>query len=160
SVTLLLLIACMNIAALLLSRTVARHHEIAVRFSLGASRFSVAAQLLTEVLILALAGAALGLVLAGVGSRVFRALAGNLPRIDEIGLNWTIVIYSLICAVMTTLLCGVFPAIRGTRRSLALSLAHGGRSQVTGRNPLQLLLVGVQIGLAVTLLTGAALLLR
>lgn len=160
SVSLLLLIACINIAALLLSRTVARQHEISVRLSLGASRISIAAHLLTEVLVLAVAGATLGLLIAAGASQVFRALARNLPRIDEIGLNWSIVIYSLICAVVTTLLCGLFPAIRGTRRSLALSLAHGGRSYVTGRNPLQLLLVGVQIALAVTLLTGAGLLLR
>jgi putative ABC transport system permease protein len=160
SVSLLLLIACTNIAALLLSRTVARQHEISVRFSLGASRSSVAAHLLTEVLILAVAGATVGLLVASGASKVFRYLAKDLPRIDEIGLNGNIVIYSLLCAVAATLLCGLFPAIRGTRRNLAVSLSRGGRSQVSGRNPLQLLLVGVQVALAVMLLTGAGLLLR
>ena len=82
----------------------------------------MAAQLLTEVLILALAGAALGLGVAAGASRVFRTLAQDLPRIDEIGLNWRIVLYSLCCAIATTLLCGVFPALRGTRRDLAGSL--------------------------------------
>ncbi|MGH9667007.1 MAG: ABC transporter permease, partial [Bryobacteraceae bacterium] len=160
SVSLLLLIACTNIAALLLSRAAGRRHEISVRFSLGASRASVAAQLLTEVLVLALAGAALGLLVAAAASRVFRVLAKDLPRIEEIGLDWRIVLYSLACAIAVTLLCGIFPAIRATRRSLAGSLAHGGRSQVSGRNPVQFVLVGVQVALAVTLLAGAGLLLR
>src|SRR5262249_53712840 len=102
SVTLLLLVACTNIAALLLSRGAGRQHEIAVRFSLGASRASVAAQLLTEVFLLALAGAGLGLGLAAATARVFRALARDLPRVDEIGLDWRIVAYALLCAVAAT----------------------------------------------------------
>ena len=160
SVSLLLLIACTNIAALLLSRATGRRHEISVRFSLGASRAAVAAQLLTEVLMLALAGAALGLLLATGASGVFRALAKDLPRIDEIGLNFRVVCYSLACAIGTTLICGLYPAIRGTRRDLAGSLAHVGRSQVSGRNPVQFVLVGVQVAFAVTLLAGAGLLVR
>jgi putative ABC transport system permease protein len=160
SVSLLLLIACTNIAALLLSRAAERQHEISVRFSLGASRASVAAQLLTEVLVLALAGAALGLAIAGEASRVFRALAKDLPRVEEIRLDWSIVLYSLACAIAATLLCGIFPAIRGTRRNLAGSMAQAGRSQVSSRNPVQFTLVGVQVALAVMLLAGAGLLLR
>jgi putative ABC transport system permease protein len=160
SVSLLLLIACANIAALLLSRVTGRQHEISVRFSLGASRASVAGQLLIEVLILALAGAVLGLLLATSASAVFRTLARDLPRIDEIGLDSRVVLYSLGCAILTALLCGLLPAIRGTRRNLAGSLAHAGRTQVSRRNPLQFVLVGVQVALAVTLLTGAGLLLR
>jgi predicted permease len=160
SVSLLLLIACTNIAALLLSRAAERQHEISVRFSLGASRASVAAQLLTEVLVLALAGAALGLAIAGEASRVFRALAKDLPRVEEIRLSSGIVLYSLACAIAATLLCGIFPAIRATRRNLAGSLAQAGRSQVSSRNPIQFTLVGVQVALAVMLLAGAGLLLR
>ncbi len=160
SVSLLLLIACTNIAALLLSRAAGRQHEISIRFSLGASRAAVAAQLLTEVLILALAGAGLGLLIATGASEVFRALARDLPRIEEIRLDWRIMLYALACAIIATLLCGLFPAVRGTRRNLADSLAQAGRSQVSGRRPLQLVLVTVQVALAVTLLAGAGLLWR
>src|SRR5262249_21435025 len=94
SVTLLLLIACTNVTALLLSRAAARQHDVSVRFSLGASRTSVAAQLLTEVLLLAVGGASAGLLIAAGASRVFRALARDLPRIDEIGLNANILLYA------------------------------------------------------------------
>ena len=160
SVSLLLLIACTNIAALLLSRAAGRQHEIAVRFSLGASRVSVAGQLLTEVFLLALAGACVGLALAGAAANIFRILAKDLPRVDEIALDWRIVLYALICTVAATLACGLVPAIFGTRRSLSGSLALSGRSQVSGRYPAQFVLVGVQVALAVTLLAGAGLLLR
>ncbi len=160
SVTLLLLIACTNIAALLVSRAAARRQEISVRFSLGASRAAVMGQLLAEVLVLAIAGASLGLLVAGGASRIFRALAKDLPRIDEIGLDGRIVLYALACAVVVTLVCGMLPAVQSTRRKLTVSLAQGGRAQVSSRNPLQFLLVGVQVGLAVTLLAGAGLLLR
>jgi predicted permease len=160
SVSLVLLIACTNVVALLLSRAAARRQEISVRFSLGASRASVAAQLLAEVFVLAIVGAALGLLLAAAASRVFRALAASLPRIEEIGLDWRIVLYSLTCAIAVTLFCGIFPAVRGTRRDLAGSLALAGRSQVSGRSPIQFTLVGVQVALAVTLLAVAGLLLR
>jgi predicted permease len=160
SVSLLLLIACTNIATLLISRAAGRQHEIAVRFSLGASRSSIATQLMTEVLLLSLAGAAAGLGLAAAAARVFSVLAKDLPRVDEIGLDWRIVLYTLICAVAATFACGLVPAVLGTRRKLAGALASSGRSQVSGRHPAQFVLVGVQVALAVTLLAGAGLLLR
>lgn len=160
SVSLLLLIACANIAALLLARSTGRQREISIRYSLGASRLSVAVQLLTEVLVLAVAGAGAGLLLASEAARVFRALATSLPRVEEIRLDGHIVLYSLACAVAVTILCGLLPAIRGTRRDVSRSLAAASRSQVSGRHPLQWLLVGVQVALAVTLLAGAGLLVR
>ena len=126
SVSLLLVIACTNIVTLLLARATQREHEISVRFSLGAPRSALVAQLLTETFVLALAGAPLGLIVAGGVSRVFRTLAGSLPRVDEIHLDMRIVAYSLLCSVVATLLCGVLPAIRGTRRNLSSSLAHTG----------------------------------
>lgn len=160
SVSLLLLIACTNIVSLLLARATQRQHEIAVRYSLGASRGAIIAQLLTESFVLALAGAALGLLVAWGAADIFRALAANLPRIEEIHLNLRVVLYALSCSIVVTLLCGLFPALRGTKRGLSGSLAQSSRTQVSGRNRLQWLLVGVQVALAVTLLAGAGLLLR
>lgn len=160
SVSLLLLIACTNIIALLLSRSAQRQHEISVRFSLGASRGALIAQLLTETFLMALLGSGFGLFLASAASGIFRSLAAQLPRVEEIHLDGRIVLYSLACSVVVTLLCGLVPAVRGTRRSLSGSLAQSSRSQVSGRNPLQWLLVGIQVALAVTLLAGAGLLLR
>ncbi len=160
SVSLLLLIACTNIVALLLARATQRQHEISVRFSLGASRTAVVSQLLTEAFVLAFIGAALGLFVAGGASSVFRSLAGNLPRVEEMRLDGHIVLYSLACSVIATLLCGLIPALRGTRKNMCSSLAQASRTQVSGHNPLQWTLVGVQVTLAVTLLAGAGLLLR
>ncbi len=159
SVTLLLLIACTNIIALLLARMTDREHEISVRYSLGASRGKLITQLLTETFVLSAAGSLLGLFLAATGSKVFRVLAGALPRVDEITLDWRIVGYSLFCALAATFLCGLLPAYRATA-SLSESLAHNSRTQVSKRHPMQWTLVAVQVALAVTLLFGAGLLLR
>ena len=160
SVSLLLLIACSNIAALLLARTAEREHEISVHFSLGASRHAIIAQLLAEVFALALSGSALGLCVAAGALQVFHRLAVNLPRTEEIALNWHVALYSLLCAVATTVLCGLYPAFRGTRRQLAQTLAANARTQTSSRSSLQWLLVGIQVCLAVVLLTGASLLVR
>jgi putative ABC transport system permease protein len=160
SVSLLLLIACTNIVALLLARASQRQHEISVRFSLGASRTAIVSQLLTEVFLLAVTGAVFGLIVAGAASKVFRTLAANLPRVEEIHLDSRIAVYSLGCSVIVTLLCGLFPAIHCARRSIFGSLAQASGTQVSTRHRLQWLLVGVQVALAVTLLAGAGLLVR
>ena len=158
AVSVLLLIASTNIASLLLARTARRHQETAVRFSLGASRAAVTAQLLTESALLALAGAGAGLLLAVGASTAVRTFGPQLPRLDEVGVNARIFLYTLASAGVVTLLCGVFPALRTARG--AGSLIQLGRGQVSARHSLQWLLVGVQVALSVTLLAGAALLLR
>jgi len=160
AVSLLLLIACSNVAALLLARMSGREHEIAIRYSLGAPRLAIILQLLTEVMVLAVMGSLLGIfALAGV-MRGFHVLLRTLPRAEEISLNGTIVLYSLSATLITTFLCGLFPAAHGTRRGLARSLAENGRIQVSSRHRIQWTLVGFQVTLAVTLLIGAGLLLR
>jgi putative ABC transport system permease protein len=160
SVSLLLLIACTNIAALLLTRATGREHETAVRYSLGASRGSIASGILSEVLVLAAAGSMVGLGLAAASSTVFRTLAFNLPRVNEIGLNWRIAAYAFGCAAAVTVLCGVVPALLATRRGLSESLSRGSRTQAGGRHAAHSALVAMQVALAVTLLFGAGLLLR
>lgn len=160
SVTLLLLIACTNVSALLLARMTDRVREISLRFSLGATRRAVVLQLLTECFTLALPGAAVGLLVAIVGTRFLRATAGSLPRAIEIALDWRIAAYTFGCSIAVTVLCGLLPALRGTRRALASDLAGGGRTQVSARNQWQWSLVGLQVSMAAVLLVGSGLLLR
>ncbi len=160
SVSLLLLIACINVAGLLLVRSSQREREIGIRVSIGASRRTVIAQLLTETLVLAMAGASAGLLLAGAASKLFRRMATGVPLLDSIQLDTRIVAYTLATAVLVTLACGLLPAIRATRKDISGVLAQGGRAQVSGRNSFQWLLVGSQVALAVLLLSGAGLLLR
>lgn len=160
AVSLLLLIACTNVAALLLARSSHRRHEISIRFALGASRGAILRQLLTETFLLSLAGATMGLGIAAVAADIFQSLAGSLPRVSEIRLDPAIVLYSLGCSVIVTLLCGLLPAVRTAREGISGSLAETTAGQVSSRNRLQWLLVGVQVALAVTLLAGAGLLVR
>jgi predicted permease len=160
AVSVLLLITCTNVTALLLSRATQRRQEIAIRLSLGATRVTLAGQLLTEAALVALAGGALGLVAATATSAAFRVAAGDMPRMDEIALDWRIVLYTFAVTITVALLCGVLPAIRASRNGLAGAAARGGRTQVSGRNSLQWLLVGTQVALSVMLLAGAGLLVR
>jgi putative ABC transport system permease protein len=158
AVSVLLLIACTNIAALLLSRATKREHEIAIRYSLGASRAAVVVQLLVEVGVLAFAGAAVGVVVATAIAAALGALAPDLPRLDEVAIDARILLYTLVCVVFVTVLCGLIPALRNARGGATLS--SSGRTQVSPRHSLQWSLVGVQVALCVTLLAGAGLLVR
>jgi predicted permease len=158
AVSVLLLIACTNIASLLLARATRREQEVAVRFSLGASRATVIAQLLTESAVLAFAGGAAGLLVATGASAAFRLLASDIPRLEDAALNTRMLLYTMASTVIVALLCGLMPALRSTRGTAALG--DSGRTQVSARHSLQWLLVGVQMTLAVTLLTGAGLLVR
>ena len=158
AVSVLLLIACTNVAALLFSRAVQREPEIAVRYALGASRRSVAGQMLAEAAVLAFVGAAVGLLAATGASSATRLLAPDMPRVDEITVDGRILLYTVASAVIVTLACGLVPAFRGARRTSAS--VRSGRLQVVPRQSLQWLLVGVQVALSVTLLAGSGLLLR
>ncbi len=158
AVSVLLLIACTNIAALLLSRAARREHEIAVRYSLGGSRTAVAMQLLTEAAVLSFAGALLGVAVAISASRALRLLAPELPRVGEIAIDARILVYTMLSTLFVTLVCGLAPAIQSMRR--ARHVPGLTRTVTSTRHSLQWLLVGVQIALSVTLLAGAGLLVR
>jgi putative ABC transport system permease protein len=160
AVSLLLLIACTNIAALLLARTADRQQEISIRYSLGASRASIVRQLFTEALVLAICGSVVGLLVAAGAFQIFHFLAGNLPRMTEVRLDWTLVAYSLVCAAGATLVFGLLPAVRNTSRQTSDSVAQRSRTTAPATHRLHWLLVGMQVALAVPLLFGAGLLLR
>lgn len=155
AVSVLLMIACTNVACLLPAQGSRREREIAVRFSLGAGRGRVVRELLTEALCAALPGAVLGLGVAVYGARWFRAAAAGLPRAAEIQLDWRIVAFTLVMTIATAILCGLFPALSATRSALV----QGGRGQVGGRHGVLRVLVSAQIALALVLL-GAGLLIR
>jgi predicted permease len=155
---LLLLIACTNVATLLLTRGAERRREISVRLALGASSSSVAAQWLAEAAVLATAGAALGLFVAAAIAAGLRALGGNVPRLDEIALDGRMVLYTLGAVAVVTLLCGLLPAVRAARAGLVANHGHGAR--VSGRHSLHWSLAGLQVALSVALLVGAGLLIR
>ncbi len=160
AVTLLLLIACTNIAGLFLARTADRHHEISIRYSLGASRGSIVRQLLAEAAILALAGSLVGLLVATAAIAAFHRMAASLPRVSEVRLDAALLAYALVCAAGATLVFGLVPALRSARREGGGSFAPATRTHTAATHRLQWLLVGVQVALAVTLLFGSGLLLR
>ncbi len=157
AVSLLLLIACTNIAALLLSRGARRMHEVAVRYSLGASLAAVAGQMLAEAAVLAAAGAASGLLAAIGATAALRRLAPELPQVEAAAIDGRVLLYTLVTTVAVALACGVLPAIRSARGTAAVRAAT---RTTTPRQSLQWWLVGVQVALSVTLLVGAGLLVR
>lgn len=159
-VSILLLITCTNVAALVLSRATQRRHELSVRVSLGASRLAVAGQVFVETVVIAVAGSALGLVLAHAGVATLRAAAVDLPRADEIAVDWRVALYALVTAGVVALLCGLLPAVRAASEHAHPSLQSGGRGLVSSRSSWQWWLVGGQVTLSVLLLACAGLLLR
>lgn len=163
AVGLVLLIACVNLLNLLLARATVRNREISVRTALGATRWMIVRQLLTESMMLAIAGAAVGLGLAMWGIKLLTALApGDLPRITESGLNLEVLVFTAFVAALTSVLFGLVPALRATKPELAASLKEGGRSgtETLTRGRLRSALVVTEMALAIVLLVGAGLLLR
>ena len=158
AVGMLLLIACVNIAGLLLARASGRQTELAVRAALGAGRGRIARQLVTESLTLAIAGGAVGVILAVVAVRGFAASgAGELPRSGDIRVDGVVLAFTAGLSIACGLLFGLLPAFRASA-NLEQSLRAGSRGSVTGPGArLRSALVIVEVGLAVVLVAGAAL---
>jgi predicted permease len=158
-----LLIACADIASLMLTHAAGRQREMAVRATLGASRLRLIRQSLVEVAILAVCGGAIGLTIAQAAISLTVALAPpTIPRVHELAIDWRVVAYTAGASLMTALLCGLLPALELSLRDPGDALKEGGRSSSSGRRQRRILasLVTAQFALAVILLVAGGLLVR
>jgi putative ABC transport system permease protein len=163
AVALVLLIACANVANLLLARGLSRRREIALRAALGAGRSRIVRQLLTESVLLSCAGGSLGLVVAAWSFRALTALAPqNIPRLDEAHLDLAVLLFAMALSLITGVLFGLAPAIRVSRggTSAALDVNSRNRAGAHSTRRMRSFLVICQFALAVVLLTGSGLLIR
>ncbi|HEV8147220.1 MAG TPA: ABC transporter permease, partial [Bryobacteraceae bacterium] len=167
SVALVLLVACANVANLLLARAVSREKELAVRTALGAGRGRLIRQLLTESVTLGVVGGALGLAVAATTLWAIRTInPGNIPRLEQIGLDGRVMLFTFAVSILTGIVFGLAPALRVRRVDLNTALKAGGRSGQTdgglgpSRHGLRGLLVVAEVALSLMLLVGAGLLIR
>jgi putative ABC transport system permease protein len=167
AVAFVLLIACANVANLLLARATLRKREIAIRAAVGAGRGRIIRQLLTESVLLSLGGGAVGLMVGFAGVRALLAInPGNIPRIGENGaavaMDWRVLLFTFAVAVLTGILFGLIPALNASRSDLQSTLKESGARQGTGfrHNKSRSILVVTEVALALVLLAGAALLIR
>ncbi len=162
AIALVLLVACVNVASLLLARAAARQRELAVRTGLGATRARLLRQLLTESLLIGVLGGVAGALLAAAGVALLRTAGpADLPRLDEIVLDVRALVFTAALSVTTAVLFGVAPALQGSRARVTDALRDGQRtSPGAARRRTRELLVAVQMALAMVLLVGAGLLMR
>lgn len=174
AVSFVLLIACANVANLLLARATLRKRELSIRAALGAGRGRIARQILTESVLLGLIGGAIGVYVGYFGVRILLALnpgdpngfQGNIPRMGEHGaalsIDWRVLLFGLTISIFTGVLAGVIPAIKASRADLANAIKEGGARVGAGfrHNKTRSLLAVIEIGLAMILLAGSALLIR
>jgi predicted permease len=156
----LLLLVCASVANLMLARLLEREREIAIRMSLGAGRWRVVRQLLTESTLLAFAGAVIGVLIAAVSMRLLVTLADQFTtRAQEIELNGAVLLFTAAIAALTGVVVGAIPALPG-RASLASAIQEGGRTVSAGRGSLRSALIVAQVAVSFVLLIGAGLMLR
>jgi predicted permease len=161
SVALVWLIACANASNLLVARATSRRRELAVRAALGASRFRLVRQLITEAALLSLGGAFLGLAVASGVVRAVRAMApATLPRLDQAALDAPVLVFATAIAVSAALVFGAWPAFQVSRAGVADVLAEAARGATSSRTTARRVLVAAQVAIAVVLLVGAGLLLK
>ncbi len=162
AIALVLLIACANVASLMLTRAIERQREVAVRMALGASRWRIIRQLLCENVLLAIAGGGLGLLLAWYGVRVLTALNPfGIPRLDQAGINRTVLAFNLVISILTGLVFGLAPALQGSKVAINEALKEGSRTLAGGQGArLRRLLVIAEMALTFVLLISAGLLIK
>jgi predicted permease len=156
-----LLIACVNVANLLLARSIGRAHEFAIRRALGAGQGRILRQLLTESILLAAIGGGLGVLLAAIGTKAaLRVLPMTLPRSSEAGMDGRVLLFAAAISLLAGICFGLMPALRTTKAKAQLALKEGGRGGSGTRHRVQRALVAAEMALALVLLIGAGLMIR